>query len=126
MYEGQGEATDQRWGDHTPDDPFPTVEGPRRVPNDLFAACTPNSLPDAEGHVEHGFQINVMNDAMAILTTIDLPDWETFRPASAGHRLIEHGYMIHPDARGVPQSVNGWRSVGPGFMVPVIPKGKQL
>lgn len=88
-------------------------------PQSLLAACTPNSLPDAEGHSEHGFQINVVDGDMTILTTIDLPDWEIFHASSAGHRLIEHGYMIRPDARG-PETVNGWRRVGPGFMVPVM------
>ncbi|MDQ0602025.1 hypothetical protein QF037_006370 [Streptomyces canus] len=50
-------------------------------------------------------------------------DWASFRPASAGHRLIEHGYMIRPDAR-TPEAVNGWREVPgqPGtWSVPVIP-----
>jgi hypothetical protein len=88
-------------------------------PEPLMAACTPNSLPDADGEVEHGFQINVLNEGMDILATIDLPDWESFRPASAGHRLIEHGYMIHPEARG-PETVNGWRQAGAGWMVSVI------
>lgn len=85
----------------------------------LMAACTPNSLPGADGHTEHGFQINVLDSDMAILATIDLPDWETFRPASAGHRLIEHGYRIRPDARGA-DTVNGWSQAGPGWRVPVI------
>lgn len=85
----------------------------------LMAACTPNSLPDAAGEVEHGFQINVLDDGMTVLATIDLPDWETFRPASAGHRLIERGYMIRPDARG-PETVNGWRRAGIGFMTQVM------
>ncbi|WP_329318025.1 hypothetical protein [Streptomyces sp. NBC_01262] len=55
---------------------------------------------------------------------LDLPlDWDSFRPASAGHRLIEHGYMIRPDAR-TPETVNGWRE-DPGqpdtWSVPVMP-----
>jgi hypothetical protein len=85
----------------------------------LFAACTPNSLPDAEGHVEHGFQINVLSDTMEILATIDLHDWETFCPASAGEQLVEHGYTIRPDARGA-ETVSGWRRMGRGFTAPVI------
>lgn len=86
--------------------------------NPLMAACTPNSLPDAEGEVEHGFQINVLDHNLNTLETIDLPDWETFRPASAGHRLIEIGYMIRPDTR-TPETVNGWSRVGPGWMTQV-------
>lgn len=96
----------------------PAAERPAPAP-ELIAACTPNSLPDAEGHTEHGFQINVLDDDMAIVATIDLPDWESFRPASAGHRLIEHGYMIRPDARG-PETLSGWTRVGPGFSAPVV------
>lgn len=93
----------------------------RPMTNDssLMAACTPNSLPDADGRTGHGFQINVLDDDMAVLATIDLPDWESFRPASAGHRLIERGYMIRPDARG-PETVNGWTAVGPSWMTPVV------
>lgn len=87
--------------------------------NTLMAACTPNSLPDDEGDVEHGFQINVLDHNLEILATIDLPDWESFRPASAGHRLIEHGYMIRPDTR-TPETVNGWREVGSGWMTQVM------
>jgi hypothetical protein len=85
----------------------------------LMAACTPNSLPDAAGEVEHGFQISVLDDGLTVLTTIDLPDWGTFRPASAGHRLIEHGYMIRPDARG-PGAVNGWSRAGLGWLTEVM------
>jgi len=85
----------------------------------LLATCTPNSLPDAEGKTAHGFQINVLDHGMNIITTINLPEWESFRPASAGHRLIEHGFMIRPDARG-PETVNGWSPTGPGYTVPVI------
>lgn len=85
----------------------------------LMAACTPNSLPDADGEVEHGFQINVLDDSATILVTIDLTDWETFRPASAGHRLIEHGYLIRPDAR-TPETVNGWSRAGMGWVTSVM------
>lgn len=87
--------------------------------NTLVAACTPNSLPDAGGVAEYGFQINVLDDDMSVLATINLPDWETFRPASAGHRLIEHGYMIRPDAR-TPETVNGWSQAGSGWMASVM------
>lgn len=88
----------------------------------LMATCTPNSQPFWDGgeqRTEHGYQINVLDDGLNILATIELPDWETFRPASAGHRLIEHGWMIRPDARG-PESVNGWRAIGSGWVTQVI------
>jgi hypothetical protein len=86
----------------------------------LTAACTPNSHPDEAGRVGHGYQITVLDGRMEILATVDLPDWESFGPATAGHRLIEHGYMIRPDARGLPDTVNGWRQVGSGWLVPVV------
>jgi hypothetical protein len=57
---------------------------------------------------------------------LDIPlDWDSFRPASAGHRLIEHGYMIRPDARTA-EAVNGWREVQgqpDTWSVPVVPTG---
>lgn len=88
-----------------------------------MATCTPNSQPywhDEGGQrTEHGYQINVLDEGLNILATIDLPEWETFRPASAGHRLIEHGWMIRPDAR-TPETVNGWRPVGSGWVTQVI------
>lgn len=85
---------------------------------ELIAVCTPNSHPDQGGGVNHGFQINVLDDQLGILATVDLPDWETFRPASAGHRLIEVGYMISP---GVDRAdLNGWKAAAHGYTVPVV------
>lgn len=102
------------------------VEAVRRdqvdAEGELTAVCTPNSHPHPDGRVEHGYQINVLDEGLSIVATVDLPEWESFRPASAGHRLIEHGYMIRPDARG-PQAVNGWRRAEPGldsWSVPVV------
>ncbi|NUV64302.1 hypothetical protein [Streptomyces sp. CAI-85] len=89
---------------------------------DLTAVCTPNSHPGEDGRVEHGYQLNVLDAELRIVATVDLPEWESFRPSSAGHRLIEHGYMIRPDARG-PETVNGWRQASPGldsWSVPVV------
>lgn len=85
---------------------------------ELTAVCTPNSHPHEDGNVEHGFQINVLDEQLAILATVDLPDWESFRPASAGHRLIEVGFMIRP---GVDRAdLNGWKPVTNGYTVPVV------
>src|SRR5574340_1165942 len=56
----------------------------------LMATCTPNSAPfwhDDVQRCEHGYQINVLDAELHIVVTIDLPEWESFRPASAGHRL---------------------------------------
>lgn len=96
---------------------------PGTVESVLVATCTPNSQPffthEGESQCEHGYQINVLDSDLNILATINLLDWQSFRPASAGHRLIEHGYMIRPDARST-DTVNGWRAVGSGWIVPVI------
>jgi hypothetical protein len=80
----------------------------------LTATCT--GTPD-------GYRIRVLaEDHEGDLVDLFF-DWDSFRPASAGHRLIEHGYMIRPDAR-TPEAVNGWREAPgqPGtWSVPVIP-----
>ncbi|MDX3241695.1 hypothetical protein [Streptomyces sp. ME18-1-4] len=80
----------------------------------LTAICT--GMPD-------GYRIRVLaEDHDGDLVDL-IFDWDSFRPASAGHRLIEHGYMIRPDAR-TPDAVNGWREVPgqPGtWSVPVMP-----
>ncbi|MFM9538621.1 hypothetical protein ACKI1I_42770 [Streptomyces turgidiscabies] len=80
----------------------------------LTAICT--GTPD-------GYRIRVLDEDHGVYLVHLFFDWDSFRPASAGHRLIEHGYMIRPDAR-TPDAVNGWRGV-PGqpatWSVPVIP-----
>ncbi|MFJ9907942.1 hypothetical protein ACIRVK_34560 [Streptomyces sp. NPDC101152] len=80
----------------------------------LTATCT--STPD-------GYRIRVLDEDYGVYLVHLFFDWDSFRPASAGHRLIEHGYMIRPDAR-TPNAVNGWREV-PGqpetWSVPVMP-----
>lgn len=80
----------------------------------LTAICT--GAPD-------GYRIRVLDEDHDVYLVHLFFDWDSFRPASAGHRLIEHGYMIRPDAR-TPDAVNGWREVPgqPGtWSVPVIP-----
>lgn len=87
---------------------------------ELTAVCTPNSHPHPDGRVEHGYQLNViaLDDQLTTLVTVDLPDWDRFRPASAGHRLIEVGYMIRP---GIDRAdMNGWRREASGYTVPVV------
>ncbi|MFI6464573.1 hypothetical protein [Streptomyces sp. NPDC050538] len=80
----------------------------------LTAICT--GTPD-------GYRIRVLDEDHGVYLVHLFFDWDSFRPASAGHRLIEHGYMIRPDAR-TPDAVNGWREV-PGqhgtWSVPVMP-----
>ncbi|MCX5233884.1 hypothetical protein OG824_01360 [Streptomyces prunicolor] len=80
----------------------------------LTAICT--GTPD-------GYRIRVLDEDHGVYLVHLFFDWDSFRPASAGHRLIEHGYMIRPDAR-TPDAVNGWREVPgqPGtWSVPVMP-----
>ncbi|MFF7475081.1 hypothetical protein [Streptomyces sp. NPDC008092] len=82
----------------------------------LTAICT--GTPD-------GYLIRVLDEDHGVYLVHLFFDWGSFRPASAGHRLIEHGYMIRPDAR-TPDAVNGWREVPgqPGtWSVPVMPTG---
>ncbi|MER6204642.1 hypothetical protein [Streptomyces sp. NPDC001642] len=80
----------------------------------LSAICT--GTPD-------GYRIRVLDEDHGVYLAHLFFDWDSFRPASAGHRLIEHGYMIRPNARTT-DAVNGWREV-PGqpetWSVPVIP-----
>lgn len=80
---------------------------------DLFAACTPNSLPQ-DGRTEHGWQITVVDDAMAVLDTVDLPEWDTFRQEEAEAHLARSGYALQPSA-------TEWAPAGLGFMAPVVP-----
>ncbi|WP_406126957.1 hypothetical protein [Streptomyces sp. NBC_00989] len=80
----------------------------------LTAICT--GTPD-------GYRIRVLDEDHGVYLVHLFFDWDSFRPASAGHRLIEHGYMIRPDAR-TPDAVNGWSEVPgqPGtWSVPVMP-----
>ncbi|WP_105968385.1 hypothetical protein [Streptomyces geranii] len=80
----------------------------------LTAICT--GTPD-------GFRIRVLDEDHGVYLVHLFLDWGSFRPASAGHRLVEHGYMIRPDAR-TPETVNGWREVAgqpATWSVPVMP-----
>lgn len=77
-----------------------------------------------------GYRLRVLAEESAgdsVDRVVDLHlDWEAFRPASAGHCLIERGFMIRPDARG-DGKVNGWRRVpgghGEAWSVPVMALG---
>jgi len=53
---------------------------------------------------------------------LELGNWHGFRPASAGHRLIENGYMIDPQMHNTAAgNVSGWILVpGAGWITRVI------
>jgi len=54
---------------------------------------------------------------------ISLPEWDEFRPASAGHRLIEHGYMLAPAAYFKPGNFGGWAVLSDTtYIAPVVPR----
>ena len=58
---------------------------------------------------EGPFTIRVVApDGKADLVYLEYP-WENFRPASAGHRLIEHGYMVVPERHFMADRVAGWQ-----------------
>lgn len=65
----------------------------------LTAVCS----ADAEGP----FTLRVLGPGGEELLRIEYP-WEQFRPSSAGHRLIEHDYMIVPSTHEEPERVAGW------------------
>lgn len=80
--------------------------------SELIAACTPNSLPNEDGRVEHGYQITVLDQDMAVVATVDLPEWETFQPEEAVRKLTDGGFVLS-DGTG------GWMPSGLGHMAPV-------
>ncbi|MER7050390.1 hypothetical protein ABT391_36795 [Streptomyces jumonjinensis] len=47
------------------------------------------------------------------LLDLDYPEWSDWRASSAGHRLIEHGYMVSQPSHFHPERVAGW-AVEPG------------
>lgn len=55
------------------------------------------------------------------LLRLDLPDWDHFRSASAGHRLIERGFQVLPAAHYEPDRAAGWKPGTDGltFTAPV-------
>ncbi|MEU8472727.1 hypothetical protein AB0F30_33425 [Streptomyces sp. NPDC029006] len=81
--------------------------------SDLVATCTPNSYPHPGGRVEHGYQLNVLDSALNIVATVDLPDWQTFDAVAATSRLSDAGVALA-------DGVNGWSPAGLGYTVPVV------
>lgn len=81
------------------------------------AVCTPNSHPHEDGRVEHGYQLNVLDNDLAVLTTIELPHWTSCDLNEASRHLAEAGYALRPGE----DEGGGWRPAGLGYMAPVTP-----
>lgn len=57
---------------------------------------------------------------LTVLRRIHLPTWDGMRFASAGHRLIEHGWIIDAAAHHEPDTRTGWTDLpGIGYIAPV-------
>ncbi|MEU9925114.1 hypothetical protein AB0H51_28165 [Streptomyces griseoluteus] len=76
--------------------------------SDLYAACTPNSLP-VDGSTPHGYQLTVLDGGMRVSEVADLPDWETFDGDEADRRLTSMGYV----------PTGSWSEAGLGHMTAV-------
>lgn len=83
---------------------------------ELNAVCTPNSLPHEDGRVEHGYQLNVLDEALEVVATVDLPHWITCDLTEADRHLEEAGFALRPGGDD-----GGWRPAGLGYLAPVIP-----
>lgn len=99
------------------------------TPEDAQAAlenANPPFLALAEPYaaVKDGWKITILRTCDAThAETITLPDWADFRPASAGHRLIEYGYMLPAAAHFAPDREAGWHPVpGKGWSAPAYPR----
>lgn len=79
----------------------------QRAPFYAVAAC---ELRKVEGGYVDTWSISVMSttDNRLVHKIPGLP-WDDFRPASAGHRLIEHGYMTMPATHFAQDCAAGWR-----------------
>ncbi|MFF0754353.1 hypothetical protein [Streptomyces sp. NPDC004267] len=76
--------------------------------SDLYATCTPNSLP-VEGSMPHGYQVTVLDADLRVSEVADVPDWENFDSDKADQRLISMGYLPTGD----------WTAAGLGHMIAV-------
>jgi hypothetical protein len=88
---------------------------------ELIATYTPNSYPHEDGRVEHGYQLNVLDQDLAIVVTVDLPDWESFHQEAADRCLASAGFALQPDPDSA--GVVGWSPSGLGYMAPVVRTG---
>ncbi|MFF7198245.1 hypothetical protein ACFZAM_31615 [Streptomyces sp. NPDC008079] len=63
-----------------------------------------------DGRGEHWTVTVCGNDGRQLLQQT-YEHWTDFRPASAGHRLIEHGYMPNPERYLIKDAVASWTEV---------------
>lgn len=80
---------------------------------ELTAVCTPNSLPHPDGRVEHGYQLNVLDEDLEVVAAVELAHWTGCDLEEAGRHLAEAGFALGLGAGG------GWKAAGLGFMAPV-------
>ncbi|MEU4352804.1 hypothetical protein [Streptomyces sp. NPDC023838] len=98
-------------GTTAPDPKAPTLrEQIAEAPGGAFLAeATPT---DPRGYV-----ITVTNHTPEPeqMLRIELPEWDDFRAASAGHRLIEYGFQVLPAAHFEPDRAAGWKPRADGL-----------
>lgn len=83
-----------------------------------FAAPTPDPL---------GWHLHVIGPTGECVASVDLPDWAEWRGASAGHRLIEHGYMVTAASHWEADRAAGWVQLAGGtYAAPVAPQREIL
>lgn len=82
-----------------------------RAPYFALAVCELRRGPDG-GYYRDIWSLRVISTTTgAVVHVIALPEWDDIRPASAGHRLIEHGYMTMPATHYAPDAAAGWRRI---------------
>ncbi len=85
------------------------LEGVRALLEDAADRAAPflAVAEEAGGPIGWHFYVLTVEDAsLALAYTLD--DWTAWRPASAGHRLIDRGYMVSPPAHFEDDRVAGW------------------
>ncbi|MFB7312952.1 hypothetical protein [Streptomyces sp. NPDC056192] len=85
--------------------------------SELIAACTPNSYPNEDGRVVHGYQLTVLDQDIAVLASTDLPGWESFHPEAAGKHLADMGFTLQSDPSS--PDADSWSPAGLGYMATV-------
>ncbi|MEU2453883.1 hypothetical protein ABZ605_27870 [Streptomyces sp. NPDC012765] len=81
---------------------------------ELNAVITPNSLPHPDGRVEHGYQLNVLDEDLAIVATVELAHWTGCDLREASRHLTEAGFALCSGGQD-----GDWRQSGMGYMARV-------